>query len=34
MPQGGYTETMDGIELDLVSIWEKVEELIRSVSNG
>jgi hypothetical protein len=34
MPQGGYTETMDGIELNLVSIWEKVEELIRRVSNG
>jgi hypothetical protein len=27
MPQGGYTETIDGTEIDLPTIWAKVEEL-------
>jgi hypothetical protein len=27
MPQGGYTETVDASEIDLVTIWAKVEEL-------
>lgn len=27
MPQGGYSETVDGNEIDLPSIWAKVEEL-------
>jgi hypothetical protein len=27
MPQGGHTETVDASEIDLVSIWAKVQEL-------
>jgi recombinational DNA repair protein (RecF pathway) len=27
MPQGGYTETIDASEIDLATIWAKVEEL-------
>ena len=27
MPQGGHTETVDASEIDLVTIWEKVQEL-------
>jgi hypothetical protein len=27
MPQGGYTETVDASEIDLPTIWAKVEEL-------
>lgn len=27
MPQGGETETVDASEIDLPTIWEKVEEL-------
>lgn len=27
MPQGGYTETVDASEIELVTIWAKVEEL-------
>lgn len=27
MPQGGYTETIDASEMDLPTIWAKVEEL-------
>jgi hypothetical protein len=27
MPQGGYTETVDASEIDLSTIWAKVEEL-------
>jgi hypothetical protein len=30
MPQGGYTETIDASEIDLVTIWSKVEELSKS----
>lgn len=29
MPQGGYTETVDASEIDLRTIWAKVEELSR-----
>jgi hypothetical protein len=29
MPQGGYTETVDASEIDLPTIWAKVEELIK-----
>ena len=29
MPQGGYTETVDASEIDLPSIWKKVEALTR-----
>lgn len=29
MPQGGYTETIDAAEIDLPTIWAKVEELSR-----
>jgi len=29
MPQGGYTETVDASEIDLPTIWAKVEELSR-----
>jgi hypothetical protein len=27
MPQGGYSETVDATEIDLPTIWAKVEEL-------
>jgi hypothetical protein len=27
MPQGGHTETLDAAEIDLPTIWAKVEEL-------
>jgi hypothetical protein len=27
MPQRGWTETVDGSEIDLPTIWAKVEEL-------
>ena len=27
MPQGGYTETIDASEIDLATIWARVEEL-------
>ena len=27
MPQGGYTETVDATEIDLLTIWAKVEDL-------
>ena len=27
MPQGGYSETVDASEIDLATIWAKVEEL-------
>ena len=27
MPKGGHTETVDASEIDLLTIWEKVEEL-------
>jgi len=27
LPQGGYTETIDASEIDLATIWAKVEEL-------
>ena len=27
LPQGGYSETVDASEIELVSIWAKVEEL-------
>ena len=27
MPQGGYSETVDASEIDLPTIWAKVEEL-------
>jgi hypothetical protein len=29
MPQGGYSETVDALEIDLPTIWAKVEELSR-----
>ena len=29
MPQGGYTETVDASEIDLPTIWAKVEELCK-----
>jgi hypothetical protein len=29
MPQGGYTETVDASEIDLVTIWEMVEKLAK-----
>jgi hypothetical protein len=29
MPQGGHTETVDASEIDLPTIWAKVEELLR-----
>jgi hypothetical protein len=29
MPQGGYTETVDASEIDLPTIWAKVEQLSR-----
>ncbi len=29
MPQGGYTETVDASEIDLATIWAKVEQLSR-----
>ena len=29
MPHGGYTETVDASEIDLPTIWAKVEELSR-----
>ena len=29
MPQGGWTETVDASEIDLPTIWAKVEELSR-----
>jgi hypothetical protein len=29
MPQGGETETVDASEIDLPTIWAKVEELSR-----
>ncbi len=31
MPQGGYTETVDASEVDLPTIWAKVQELSRSI---
>jgi len=27
MPQGGWTETVDAAEIDLPTIWAKVEQL-------
>ena len=27
MPQGGYTETVDSSEIDLPTIWAKIEQL-------
>ena len=27
MPQAGWSETVDAAEIDLPTIWEKVEEL-------
>ena len=27
MPQGGWTETVDASEIDLPTIWAKVDEL-------
>jgi len=27
MPQDGHTETLDAFEIDLTTIWAKVEEL-------
>jgi recombinational DNA repair protein (RecF pathway) len=30
MPQGGYTETVDASEIDLPTIWKKVETLTKS----
>jgi hypothetical protein len=27
MPQGGFTETIDASEIDLPTIWQRVEEL-------
>ena len=29
MPQGGHTETVDASEIDLETIWAKVEQLSR-----
>ena len=29
MPQGGYTETVDASEIDLVTIWNKVEKIAK-----
>jgi hypothetical protein len=29
MPHGGFTETVDATEIDLPTIWAKVEELSR-----
>jgi len=29
MPQGGYSETVDASEIDLATIWAKVEQLSR-----
>jgi len=29
MPQGGFTETVDASEIDLVTIWAKIEEVSR-----
>jgi hypothetical protein len=35
MPQGGYTETVDASEIDLPTIWAKVEELSKkSIKKG
>jgi len=31
MPQGGFTETVDGSEVDLISIWNKVEEAAEKI---
>jgi hypothetical protein len=30
MPQGGFTETIDASEIDLPTIWAKVEELSKA----
>ena len=27
MPQGGHTETVDSLEIDLATIWAKVQDL-------
>jgi hypothetical protein len=32
MPQGGWTETIDALEIDLPTIWTKVEELSKAKS--
>lgn len=29
MPQGGFTETVDASEIDLLTIWRKVEDLVK-----
>jgi hypothetical protein len=29
MPQAGWTETINALEIDLLTIWAKVEELSR-----
>ena len=29
MPQGGHTETFDASEIDLPTVWKKIEELSR-----
>jgi Zn finger protein HypA/HybF involved in hydrogenase expression len=34
MPQGGHTETVDAFEIDLPTIWAKVEELSRVKKSG
>jgi hypothetical protein len=29
MPQGGHTETVDASEIELATIWEKIEQLMK-----
>jgi hypothetical protein len=33
MPQGGWTETVDAAEIDLPTIWAKVEDLSKKLTN-
>ena len=30
MPQGGFSETVDALEIDLTTIWAKVEQLSKA----
>ena len=32
MPQGGHTETVDASEIDLATIWAKIEELSKVIA--
>jgi hypothetical protein len=33
MPQAGWTETVDASEIDLPSIWSKIEEISRKIED-